>query len=94
MEFNHLQSLPMPILRNRLILLHHFSNLFCKSLSLFSLQSRHSELAIAGIVGGASEGAFSDGFDGLRGVLVSGAKVCTLRASPVLYLSLLSLHVF
>ena len=78
MEFNHLQSLPMPVLRNRLILLHHFSNLFCKSLSLFSLQSKHSEMIVSGIVGGASEGTFTDGFGGLRGVLVSGAKVWTL----------------
>ena len=77
MEFSHLQALPMPVLRNRLILLHHFSNLFCKSLSLFSLQSsKHSELVV---VGGASEGVFTDGFDGLRGVLVSGAKVWRLE---------------
>ena len=77
MEFNHLQALPMATLRNRLIVLHHFSNLFSKSLSLFSLQTRHGEL-VAG-VGGASEGAFSsDGFDGLRGVLVSSAKVSFL----------------
>ena len=77
MEFNHIQSIPMTVLRNRLILLHHFSNLFCKSLSLFSLQSKHSDLIAAGGVGVTGEGAFSDGFDHLRGLLISSAKVCT-----------------
>ena len=80
MEFNHLQTLPMPILRNRLILLHHFSNLFCKSLSLFSLQSKHSDLMASGSAG-SGEGVFSDGFDRLRGVLVCSAKVCMLQVS-------------
>ena len=70
MEFNHIEPIPMPVLRNRLILLHHFSNLFCKSLSLFSLHSKHTD---SGCVG---DGSSSDGFDGLRGVLVSSAKVC------------------
>ena len=76
MEFSYLQSVPMPVLRNRLILLHHFSNQFCKSLSLFSLHSsRHGE---SGIVsgGGGGDGGGSEGFDRLRGVLVSSAKVC------------------
>lgn len=74
MEFNHIQTIPIPVLRNRLILLHHFSNLFCKSLSLFSLQSRLSDLSGAcGVIGG--EMTFADSFDRLRGVLVSSAKV-------------------
>ena len=74
MEFNHIQTIPIPVLRNRLILLYHFSNLFCKSLSLFSLQSRLSDLSSAvGVVGG--EMTFADSFDRLRGVLVSSAKV-------------------
>ena len=37
MEFNHLQGISMPVLRNRLILLHQFSHLFCKSLALFGV---------------------------------------------------------
>ena len=72
MEFNHLQNIPSPVLRNRLILLHHFSTLFCKSLSLFSLQSKHSD---ASAVVSSSEGTL-EGFDHLRGILVSSAKVC------------------
>ena len=58
MEFNHLQGVPMPVLRNRLILLHHFSHLFCKSLALF----------------GVHDGNF-EGFDKLRCILLSHAKV-------------------
>jgi len=69
MEFNHLQPIPIPVLRNRLIVLHHLSNLFCRSLNLFGLQSRHSEAA-----SGGHEGVF-EGFDGLRSILLSSAKV-------------------
>ena len=72
MELNQLHSIPVYVLRNRLILLHHFSNLFCKSLSLFSLQPKPVDVSS---VGGVGEGAF-EGFDQLRGVLVSSAKVC------------------
>ena len=62
MEFNHLQPLPMPVLRNRLILLHHFSNLFCKSLTMFMLQSDHiHEMEL--------------GYDKLRGIIMSSSKV-------------------
>ena len=69
MEFNHLQTVPMLVLRNRLIMLHYFSNMFCKSLTLFGLQSRHSETAPGG-----HEGVF-EGFDRLRSILLSSAKV-------------------
>lgn len=67
MEFNHLQTITMPVLRNRLILLHHFSNLFCKSLTMFGLQYKHGET-------GSYEGTF-EGFDKLRSILLSGSKV-------------------
>lgn len=59
----------MLVLRNRLIMLHYFSNMFCKSLTLFGLQSRHSETAPGG-----HEGVF-EGFDRLRSILLSSAKV-------------------
>lgn len=80
MEFNHLQPIPIPVLRNRLIVLHHLSNLFCRSLNLFGLQSRHSEAA-----SGGHEGVF-EGFDGLRSILLSSAKVWHKHhiASPLL----------
>ena len=61
-EFNHLQSLPLIVLRNRLILLHHFSNLFCKSLTMFMLQSDHSR-------------EIDVGYDKLRGIIMSSSKV-------------------
>ena len=72
MEFNHLQAIPMPVLRNRLILLHHFSNMFCKSLSLFGLQPRHTDSGIT------HEGAF-EGFDRLRAIILSNAKVSSCQ---------------
>ena len=68
MEFSHLQDLSMPVLRNRLILLHHFSNQFCKSLSLFGLQpnSDYSMVSHERVFGG---------FDQLRFILLSSSKV-------------------
>lgn len=60
-EFNLLQDLPLTILHNRLVLLHHFSNLFCKSLSLFGLSSGY-------------EGS-AEGLDRLRFLISSNAKV-------------------
>ena len=66
MEFNHLQTIQLPVLRNRLILLHHFSSLFCKSLTLFTLQPSQAEL-------GSHETEL--GFDNLRGIMMSSAKV-------------------
>lgn len=69
MEFNHLQDLPLPVLRNRLVLLHHFSNQFCKSLTLFGLQPNFSDV----IISGGSEG----GFDRLRYIILLNSKVKT-----------------
>ena len=84
MEFNHLQSLAMPWLRNRLVLLHHFSDLFCPSLPMFHLQDS-PHLRAGGLAAGAMglgtrlvEGHHEEvttGLDALRGVLVSSAKV-------------------
>lgn len=61
-EFNHLQPLSLVTLRNRLILLHHFSNLFCKSLTMFMLQLDHSRETDLG-------------YNNLRGIIMSSAKV-------------------
>lgn len=72
MEFSHLQTIPMHVLRNRLILLHHFSDLFCKSLTLFGMQPKYTETS------GNHEGAF-EGFDQLRSLLVSSSKVRMLN---------------
>lgn len=69
MEFSHLQTVPMHVLRNRLIMLHHFSDLFCKSLTLFGMQPKTNEPSST-----PHEGAF-EGFDQLRSLLVSSSKV-------------------
>lgn len=67
MEFSHLQQIPIQVLRNRLILLQHFSNLFCKSITLFDLQSDH--------LSGHSIQDMELGFDRLRGIILSSSKV-------------------
>ena len=67
MELSHLQQIPIQVLRNRLILLQHFSNLFCKSITLFDLQSDH--------LSGHSIQDMELGFDRLRGIILSSSKV-------------------
>ena len=62
----------MYVLRNRLIMLHHFSDLFCKSLTLFGMQPKATESS------GTHEGAF-EGFDQLRSLLVSSSKVGSIE---------------
>lgn len=66
MEYNHLQTVLISALRNRLVLLHHFSDLFCPSIPMFDLQDRNISEAIEDNV---------RGLDSLRGVIVSSAKV-------------------
>ena len=66
MEYNHLQSLSLGAQRNRLILLHHFSELFCASLALFDLQPKMQEAIGYGTL---------VALDTLRGVLLPSGKV-------------------
>ena len=68
MEFNHLQLIPLDSLRNRLMLLHHFSELVCSSLPMFDLEPRVKEH-----VGQAPLVAL----DALRGILIPSGKVST-----------------
>ena len=66
MEFNHLQHIPLGSLRNRLMLLHHFSDLVCSSIALFDLQPRVKDhLGQGPLVA----------LDPLRGVLIPSGKV-------------------
>lgn len=74
MEYNHLQSLPINVLRNRLVLLHHFSDLFCPCIPMFDLEQSEDVDKSAGVSGGAVGGP-----DALRGVLVSSAKETAFR---------------
>ena len=64
MEYNHLKSVGITALRNRLVLLHHFSDLFCPSISMFDLRDSPHD----------GPDTFP-GLDKLRGIIVSAAKV-------------------
>ncbi|XP_048855280.1 LOW QUALITY PROTEIN: E3 ubiquitin-protein ligase HERC2 [Brienomyrus brachyistius] len=69
MEYNHLQEIPIIALRNRLLLLHHISELFCPCMPMFDLEGR---------LGQAGQGP-SVGFDTLRGILISQGKEAAFR---------------
>ncbi|XP_052278368.1 E3 ubiquitin-protein ligase HERC2-like [Dreissena polymorpha] len=70
MEYNHLQSIAITTLRNRLVLLHHFSDLFCSSVSMFDLQESGPE---------KDKWEMTSGLDKLRGVIVSNSKETAFR---------------
>lgn len=70
LEYNHLQSISIPVLRNRLVLLHHFSDLFCPSIPMFDLQEGGP---------GCARGEVLTSLNALRGVLVSAAKEASFR---------------
>lgn len=65
MEYNHLQEIAIIGLRNRLLLLHHISELFCPCIPMFDLEGRLEETGRGPSVG----------FDTLRGILISQGKV-------------------
>ncbi|XP_065447200.1 E3 ubiquitin-protein ligase HERC2 isoform X2 [Chrysemys picta bellii] len=69
MEYNHLQEIPIIALRNRLLLLHHISELFCPCIPMFDLEGRLDE---------TGQGP-SIGFDTLRGILISQGKEAAFR---------------
>lgn len=71
MEYNHLQEISIMALRNRLLLLHHISELFCPCIPMFDLEGR---------LGQTGHGP-SVGFDTLRGILISQGKVRGHRVS-------------
>ncbi|ELV11273.1 E3 ubiquitin-protein ligase HERC2 [Tupaia chinensis] len=70
MEYNHLQELPVIALRNRLLLLHHVSELFCPCIPMFDLEGSLDETGLGPSVG----------FDALRGILISQGKVKRSRS--------------
>ncbi|XP_043927990.1 E3 ubiquitin-protein ligase HERC2 [Protopterus annectens] len=69
MEYNHLQEIPIIALRNRLLLLHHISELFCPCIPMFDLEGHLDE---------TGQGP-SVGFDTLRGILISQGKEAAFR---------------
>jgi len=68
MEYDLLKDIPIKTLRNRLILLHHFSDIFCPNVSMFLLGHEEATEKIVG-------------FDTnkLRGLLVSTVKEGTFK---------------
>lgn len=73
MEYNHLQEISIMALRNRLLLLHHISELFCPCIPMFDLEGR---------LGQTGHGP-SVGFDTLRGILISQGKVRRRRVTKI-----------
>ncbi|XP_033632375.1 E3 ubiquitin-protein ligase HERC2-like [Asterias rubens] len=71
MEYNLLREVSIPVIRNRLVLLHHFSELFCPSIPMFDLHSDDED-------GKAGAGNLV-GIDALRGLLVSSGKEAAFR---------------
>lgn len=69
MEYNHLQEIPIIALRNRLLLLHHISELFCPCIPMFDLEGSLDETGLGPSVG----------FDTLRGILISQGKEAAFR---------------
>lgn len=71
MEYNHLQDTPVVALRNRLLLLHHVSELFCPCIPMFDLEGALDDAGLGPSVG----------FHALRGILISQGKVLAERAA-------------
>ncbi|XP_077868707.1 E3 ubiquitin-protein ligase HERC2-like [Saccoglossus kowalevskii] len=69
MEYNLLQDIGISVLRNRLVLLHNFSELFCPCIPMFDLQGKAED----------SDGGPSVGMDALRSLLVSSGKEAAFR---------------
>lgn len=70
MEYNQLQNISIIVLRNRLVLLHHFSDLFCPSIPMFDLQDKPEPEYLE---------ENTTGLNKLRGILVSSAKETAFR---------------
>ena len=71
MEYSHLHNIPPVTLRNRLILLHHFSEMFCSTFPMFNLMPVQST---------DKSNVLQVNLDTLRAVLVSSIKV-TLKVA-------------
>lgn len=68
MEYDLLKDIPILTLRNRIVLLHYFSDVFCPHIPMFLLG--HEEV---------SDGVVSFDTNKLRGLLVSSAKEMAFR---------------
>ncbi|KAK7864133.1 hypothetical protein R5R35_007650 [Gryllus longicercus] len=50
LEYDLVRDLPLPLLRNRLVLLHHFSELFCPSVAMFPMDGEGGLDRLRGIL--------------------------------------------
>ncbi|XP_023218340.1 E3 ubiquitin-protein ligase HERC2-like isoform X1 [Centruroides sculpturatus] len=71
LEYDHLQDVPVSVLRNRYALLYHFSELFCPSIPMFDLSPSWKH--------GGENDNFTLSLDKLRGLLISSGKETAFR---------------
>jgi E3 ubiquitin-protein ligase HERC2 len=74
-EYDMLKDIPLATLRNRLVFLHHFSDLFCPGIAMFPLGTASTTTTSTG--GNQPEPAH--GMDKLRTLLVSASKEAAFR---------------
>ena len=77
MEYDLLQDIDIPTLRNRLVLLHHFSDLFCPMTAMFDLVTTD----VRDLVPSGQHALTPPSIDSnkLRGILVSSSKEAAFR---------------
>ncbi len=80
-EYDMLRDIPPTTLRNRLVLLHHFSDLFCPGIAMFPLGSPPAAASSSSAPGGGScqQAEPTQGMDRLRTLLVSASKEAAFR---------------
>jgi len=69
-----MQGMPAHVLRNRLILLHHFSEVFCPCIPMFDLEQSVMATTASSSSSSSSSSSVSQS-DLLRALLVCSAKV-------------------
>ena len=74
-EYDMLKDIHPATLRNRLVLLHHFSDLFCPGIAMFPLGSCTAN----GNSGGSNQPEPDNGMDKLRTLLVTASKEAAFR---------------
>ncbi|GAB6021505.1 E3 ubiquitin-protein ligase herc2 [Chamberlinius hualienensis] len=82
-EYDHLRDIPIITLRNRLVLLHHFSYLFCPSIAMFDLGHSTTPTTLTNFNSRHENGNHGTNLcisvDKLHSVLVSTAKEASFK---------------
>ena len=79
-EYDVLKELPLQSLRNRLVLLHHFSELICQSISMFELLGEIPQTSSSVVAAETnSTGTDTHHFNKLRAIVVSAAKEAAFK---------------